>query len=99
VSDENKHDPDFRSHFEHPHVPTAMVELPEKTRKWLADKRESDLALLDNLIETQRTMQSLGRISKWLFLTLIALIVTLGEIGQAFSRLVSFLTGGKLGGG
>lgn len=76
-----------------------MVELPPKTRQWLADKRESDLQMLDKLIEMQRTAQQLGRISKWLFFSLVALIVMLGELGQAFNRLITFLTGGKLGGG
>lgn len=90
---------ELRGHYEHPRTPTTLVELPHTTRKWLADKREADLVLLDRLIEMQRTMQSLGRISKWLFVTMIALIIMLGEVGQALNRLLTFLTNGKLGGG
>lgn len=101
--DARAHEPDYRSHFEHPrnphHAPTALVELPLKTRQWLADKRESDLQMIDKLIEMQRTAQHLGRISKWLFFTMIALIIMLGELGQAFNRLLTFITNGKLGGG
>jgi hypothetical protein len=97
--DQHDEHPDNRSHYEQPRVPTSMVELPAKTRQWLADKRESDLMMLDKMIEMQRTAQSLGRISKWLFFTMVALIIMLGELGQAFSRLVNFITGGKIGGG
>lgn len=97
--DDGNHDHDFRSHYEYPNIPTELRQLPAKTRAWLADKREADLVLLDKMMERERTMQSLGRISKWLFLTLIALIVMMGEVGQAFHRLVNFITGGKVGGG
>lgn len=99
VPEHNDEVPDYRSHYEHPRVPTMLAELPPKTRQWLADKREADLVLLDKLIETQRTMQTMGRISKWLFISLIAFIIAMGEVGQAFTRMITFLGNWTKGGG
>jgi hypothetical protein len=77
---------------QHP-PPTQLMQLPEETRKWLANKRDSDLKALDRIIDAYRTVESLGRLSKWLFFALITMIIMLGEVGQAFNRMIAFLTG------
>lgn len=82
---------DGREH--HIAVPTMLSHLPLKTRLWLADKREADLECLDDMIEMQKTIRSLGRMTKWLFFALIGMIVALGEMGQALTRFFSYFTG------
>lgn len=70
-------------------------QLSLKTRRWLEGLRDDDIDTLNQAIKFQEQAKTVGRFGKWLLITFAAIIFFFAELGQAMSKLLTFLTTGK----
>ena len=86
-------------------LPEKMVELPEKTRAFLAGLRPGELKTLEAIIEMPaedvregfrmvRDMRTVGKFMRWLLLSMIALFVGSIMLYENILKVIGYLKGG-----
>ncbi len=78
-----------------------MVKLHEslddrpKVLAWLKSAREEDIELLGEGLDLVRSGRTIGRFTKWLMLTIIGAVLLGSQFGDAISRVLVWVRGGK----
>jgi hypothetical protein len=86
-------------------LPEKMVELPERTRAFLAGLRPDELKTLEAIIEMPaedvregfrmvRDMRTVGKFMRWLLLSMIALFVGSIMLYENIQKAIGYLKGG-----
>lgn len=68
--------------------------LSPVTRKWLEGLRESEIDEIRDALKFVRNARTLGRFGRWLMISLIAFMLTVGQIGDALQKIGYYI--GKL---
>src|ERR1022692_3943715 len=66
-------------------------QLPESTRRWLEDKRPSDLKDLDDAVKFYHATAAGGKFIKWLAIAVVAIFVGSAALGHAIQDLWSWI--------
>ncbi len=86
-------------------APEKMVELPEKTRAFLAGLRPDELKTLEAIIEMPaedvregfrmvRDIRTVGKFMRWLLVSMIALFVGSIMLYENIQKAIGYLKGG-----
>lgn len=74
-------------------MPTTFAQLPEHTREWLESISTQDVKDYQAALATYRAINTLGRFSKWLILTMLAVFTGAAAFGQALAQLAGWFKG------
>lgn len=69
------------------------ADLPPKTRKFVKDLREEDIALLHDGIKLLLALRTVGKFTKWVIFGMIAAFITFVSLAEAIAKALSMLRG------
>jgi hypothetical protein len=57
-----------------------MIELPDHTKEFLSKLDDKDISNLEGVMNLWETLQTLGRVGKWVAITVLAIIVGIASL-------------------
>lgn len=75
-------------------IPTKFTDLPEPTRKWLADLREGDLNDYKALQEAWHKWGTVIWFIKWVAITIVSSFMGTVALGETIGKVVVWFRGG-----
>jgi hypothetical protein len=74
-------------------TPQRMSDLSEETREFLKDLSREDIATLKTGLPLIRNIVSFGKVTKWLAITTLGLVVGIVLLWESVVKLVAFIKG------
>lgn len=65
--------------------------LPDWKRKWFEDRSREELDLMVESLNFYRRFREWGRVTKWLVLTMLAIVVGVSQFGDAVTKMLGWV--------
>lgn len=67
-----------------------MIELPEKTREFLAQLDDQDIVTLNQGLGLIRSLMTVGRFTKWVIITIVGMFLGMVMVGEGVQKVLSW---------